>query len=268
MNLEEKSKEQLQKEDIKRIEQLRLIDDDFMTVFFSDFTDGIELILRIILNKDQLIVKQSRTQHIIKNIHGRTIWLDIDAVDENDRRYNIEIQRTDKGAIPKRARYHSSMIDASVLSPGDNFELLPETYIIFITENDVLGENKSVYEINRTIKGSFNTFDDGAHIIYVNGKVKDDTALGKLMHDFYCTSPDDMYYNKLADRARFFKKSEGGRSKMCQILDDMRNEAVKARDREYARKLIVRGKDSIDEIADLTGLSVNEVEVIKVALTA
>ena len=166
------------------------------------------------------------------------------------------------------ARYHSSIIDANVLNAGDDFELLPESYVIFITENDVLGKGEPIYEISRIIKGLNDIFDDGSHIIYVNGEVQNETALGKLMHDFYCTEPDDMYYNELAERARYFKKTEGGREKMCKIMEDMRNEAVAARNIEFARKLIARGKDTVEEIAELTGLTVEEVEALKGTLTA
>ena len=88
------------------------------------------------------------------------------------------------------------------------------------------------------------------------------------MHDFYCTEPDDMYYNELAERARYFKKTEGGREKMCKIMEDMRNEAVAARNIEFARKLIARGKDTVEEIAELTGLTVEEVKALKGTLTA
>jgi hypothetical protein len=77
-----------------------------------------------------------------------------------------------------------------------------------------------------------------------------------------------MYYNELAERARYFKKTEGGREKMCKIMEDMRNEAVAARNIEFARKLIARGKDTVEEIAELTGLTVEEVEALKGTLTA
>ena len=48
------------------------------------------------------------------------------------------------------------------------------------------------------------------YIIYVNGEYQDDSPLGILMHDFYCTNPDDMRFKELADRARHFKRSEEG----------------------------------------------------------
>lgn len=49
-------------------------------------------------------------------------------------------------------------------------------------------------------------FGDDAHIIYVNSQIKGKTALGKLMHDFTCTDPDDMNYSVLAQRVRYFKE--------------------------------------------------------------
>ena len=50
--------------------------------------------------------------------------------------------------------------------------------------------------------------EDISHIIYVNSQIKDESALGKLMHDFYCTDPKDMNYKILAERVRYFKEDE------------------------------------------------------------
>lgn len=38
--------------------------------------------------------------------------------------------------------------------------------------------------MDRVIKETGKVFDDEAHIIYVNGTFRDETPLGKLMHDF------------------------------------------------------------------------------------
>lgn len=54
----------------------------------------------------------------------------------------MEIQRADRGAGAKRARYHSSLIDANVTEPGEKLENLAETYVIFITERDVWEREK------------------------------------------------------------------------------------------------------------------------------
>ena len=78
---------------------------------------------------------------------------------------NVELQKADSGAKPKRARYNSSLMDANAILPGDDIEQLPETYMIFITEKDVLEGNLPVYHIDRTIKETGEVFNDKAHII-------------------------------------------------------------------------------------------------------
>ena len=53
-------------------------------------------------------------------------------------------------------------------------------------------------------------FKDEAYIIYVNSQIKDETKLGRLMHDFSCTNAKDMHNKVLADRVRYFKEDERG----------------------------------------------------------
>ena len=55
------------------------------------------------------------------------------------------------------------------------------------------------------------------------------TELGKLMHDFFCTDPDDMHYRELANKVRYFKEDEKGVAAMCKVMEDMRNEADERR---------------------------------------
>ena len=221
-------------EDLERIRNFRLMDDDFMKVCFEDNVEATELVLRIILNKPDLRVTKVISQKLMKNLLGRDIQLDIDATDSENKEYDIEIQRDDYGADPKRARYHSSILDAHLLKSGQNFKDLPETYVIFITEHDVFGEGEPIYVINRTIEGSSRQFNDGEHIIYVNGEATNqETELGRLMHDFACTSADDMYYEELAERVRYYKEDEKGVESMCKAIEEMRNEVA----REVALKV-------------------------------
>ena len=140
--------------------------------------------------------------------------------------YNVEIQRSDEGAIPRRARYNSSMIDARTVSKGTEFPDLPETYVIFITEHDIWKRGRPIYKVRRTFEDTADAFDDGAHILYVNGECQSDDPLGRLMHDFFCTNPNDMYSEVLAERARFFKEDEKGVSTMCRVMEELYNEGV------------------------------------------
>lgn len=177
------------------------------------------------------------------------------AVDRENHVYNIEIQRNDKGAGIKRARYNSGLLDANVTEPGENYNSLNETYVIFITERDVLGEGLLIYHIDRTIRETGKLFGDESHIIYVNSQIKDETALGKLMHVFSCTNAKDMYYEVLADRVHYFKEDEKGVAIMCKAMKDMR----KAERLEIAEKLLALGKLNYEEIATSANLTVDEV---------
>ncbi len=214
--------------DLERIKSFRLIDDDFMIVCFDDNIECTELLLRIVLDIPDLEVESVKTQKVMKNLLGRDICLDIHARDSTGKIFNIEIQRSDKGADRKRARYHSSILDSHLLKPGDDFSNMPETYVIFITENDVIGEGKPIYFIDRQITNIGKPFNDGEHIVYVNGSNRDSmTELGKLMHDFFCENADDMYFSALADRVRYQKESEKGVATMSRVMDELRIETAK-----------------------------------------
>lgn len=184
-----RDKEIIQQEMLQHIRDFCLMDDVFMTKCFENNIECTELVLRIVMDKADLSVKNARTQYNIKNLQGRSVRLDVFANDSLNKKYNIEFQRDSGGAGAKRARYNSSLIDANAIIPGENVEELPECYVIFITEEDIFGENLSIYHIDRTIHETGKSFGDGSHIIYVNGTYRGEDALGKLMHDFFCTSP-------------------------------------------------------------------------------
>ena len=267
--IDEAERELQHQEDLQRIRGFRLIDDDFMNAVFDDNIEGTELLLRIILGKPTINVSRVKTQRVMKNLTGRDIWLDIDASDDTGKEYNLEVQRADKGADRKRARYHSSIKDAHLLKPGDDFNRLPESYVIFITESDVMKGGLPLYQIERIVTNNGEPFNDGEHIIYVNGEDKNSaTKLGKLMHDFYCTDPDDMHYKQLADKVRYFKENEEGVRSMCATLEKMRDEtAKKAAEQateqtkiQMALKMIKDGELSLDKIANYTSLAIDKVK--------
>lgn len=214
------------------------------------------------MDKPDLVVKRAQTQYSMKNLQGRSVRLDVYAEDSENKKYNVEIQRTDRGAGARRARYNSSLIDANTILSGTGVDELPETYVIFITENDVLGKGKPIYHINRMIEETGDFFHDGSHIIYVNGAYRDDTPLGKLMHDFSCSNPADMNYKVLAERTRYFKEDKEGLESMCKVMEDMINEEVRENNIAIVMRMLERGKMSIEEIAEDVGLSVEEVKKI------
>ncbi len=76
---------------------------------------------------------------------------------------------------------------------GDDTESLPETYVIFITENDVMGKDKPIYHVDRYIEKIGEVFGDCSHLLYVNGADRHGTPIGLLMKDFSCLNASDIH---------------------------------------------------------------------------
>ena len=247
-----------------QIQRFRLIDDTFMSVVFQDL-DCTQFLIRTLLQDDDLSVTEVETQNSLKNLRGRSVRLDITAHDKTGKIYNIEVQRKDAGALPKRARYNSSMLDANVTRPGDDLENLPETYVIFITENDYFQEALPLYHVERTIQELSKPFRDEAHIIYVNGQYRGNDPIGSVMHDFFCADPKDMNNEILADEVAKYKDTDKGVNSMCCIMEELTNESLKEgmeKGRltnllENVKKFMARGM-SFDEVADTLELSIED----------
>ena len=100
------------------LKDLTLMSDSFMRAVLKN-PKCTEEVLRIILNKNQLQVIDQRLQADYKNLQGRSAILDCVAVDREHNLYNVEIQQKREGASPKRARYHSGLLDMNFLEPGE-----------------------------------------------------------------------------------------------------------------------------------------------------
>ncbi|MDE6580314.1 MAG: Rpn family recombination-promoting nuclease/putative transposase, partial [Ruminiclostridium sp.] len=212
-------RERLREEIKKRIKQMCLMDDDFMTMVLQH-KECAELVLRIILNRNDLNVLSCKSQYEIHSLSGRSVRLDVYAIDAAGKKYDIEIQRADSGAEPERARYNSSLLDANSLDKQKLPKDLPEIYVIFITENDVLKRNLPIYNIERVITQTGELFNDRSHIIYVNSQIRNETALGKLMSDFHNKDPKGMNYPVLEEKSEFYKYG-GGQSNMCRLVEEL-----------------------------------------------
>lgn len=287
MTEDERAKQQ---DYLRRIREFRLLDDDFMTKCFEGDPKYIQFVLRIILDMPDLVVHEVKTQVFVENLVKRSLRLDVLATDGRGRRLNVEIQRSDKGAEPKRARYHSSAIDILSLPKGEDFGALPETYVIFITEHDFFQSGLPVYHIDRYIAETRTAFGDDAHILYVNGAYRGNDPIGMLMHDFACPNPDEMYYQVLAERTRYFKESQKGVITMSRAFEEVREigrqegiqegieegiekgrqegieKGRQETQRENAMKMLAFGKNTLEEISIISGLSLEELKKLQVQL--
>ena len=168
---ENKKRERRHQEDLERLRGFRPIDDTFMRGLFKENIPLAELVLRIITGKPDLVLLKCETQADMKRVTGaRSVCLDAYATDSTGKKYDIEVQRSDNGADPHRARYHSSMLDI---------------------------------------------------------EYRDNSDIGRLMHDFNCTNASDMYFDLLAEKTRYLKENPKGVNEMCKVMEDLRNEGVK-----------------------------------------
>jgi len=267
--MNEKQKHQ---QDLERLRRLRPIDDDFMRCLFKDNIPLAQLVLRIITGKPDLVITNCQTQKDMKRLAGaRSICLDAYGTDTAGKRYDMEVQREDKGANPHRARYHSSVLDVENLDAGQEFDQLPDTYTIFITEKDFYGLGEPVYPIERMNLLTGKPFEDGEHILYVNGEYRGNSDIGKLMHDFNCTDAADMNFELMAERTRYLKENPEGVEQMCKVIEDIREEGIKEGIKEGMKKsvritalrMLADGTLALEKIAEYVGLPLDEVEKLQ-----
>ena len=214
----------MNQEYLEFVKALRPIDDIFMKVIFND-QHCIELLFHIIFEEDISITKW-HIQDEYRNLHGRTVIMDIVASTENGNIIDVEMERSLKNASPLRARFHASILDSSLSYVNEKWEKLPEIYVIFICEKDVLETNRLKNHIQR-YREDGKAFEDKVHIIYVNANKEDETPLGKLMHDLRCENHEDMYDEVLKERVRYFKQKEGGKKIMCDMMEKLEKRGEK-----------------------------------------
>ena len=247
------------------IHDVTLMNNRFLNKALDGNIPATQRMLRIILNNDKIKVRKVGVQQWLQNLYGHSAQLDILAEDENGTQFNVEIQRNDEGASARRARFYCGALDMHFLDRGKKYETLPDAYVIFITETDVLKNGRPLYHIQRSIDETGESFGDGSHIVYVNAACQDDTPLGRLMQDFNCSNPAKMYYKELADTVNYFKSTKEGEIDMTDIIEayaeNRAEKAVNQSNVEVAKNLLAEGM-SEDFILRTTKLSLEEVRAL------
>ena len=250
---------------------MTLMSDILFNAMMNNNKECMEYILRIIVNKKDLQVYNVEIQHTVPNPFSRGVRYDVFATDSQGNEYDIEVQQADSGAVPKRGRYNSSMLDYMSLDKNQDWDKLPNTYVIFITENDVLRGGVPIYHINRRIdEMNGELYSDGNQIIYVNGayKVKEGeekTELMSLIEDFRCSNANDMTSQILAARMKQIKNSEEEMTNMCKEVEKYAaNKVAEAKMEEKIENVIGMIKEGlgIDLIARVSRLTVDQVTAI------
>ena len=158
------------------------------------------------------------------------------------------------------------MMDSRMLKAGQEFSELQDSYMVFITRTDIFKRGIPIYMINRYFEETNELFDDGSHIVYVNGNYKGDDKVSRLMHDFGCKESRDMYYPELAKGVKHFKE-EGGRKRMCEAVEkygDRRAESARLNSLlESIRNLMENMKLGAEQAMNVLGVNDSDREILQ-----
>ena len=251
----------------KLIDGLTLFDDDLMSRVFDKNIEATELLLRIILERKIKVISVNGQEEMKSAaVGGRNITLDVHALDENGEKMDIEVQGNSEGAHIRRARYHSSVLDSRMLKEGQEFKEIKDSYVIFIYKRDKFQEGLPLYHIDRYVRETGKLFEDGSHIIYVNGNYKGDDEIGHLMQDFHQTDPDNMHYKELSQGVRHFKEVEEGCDTMCEAVQEYAkeyaSECLKTEKAELVENFMKNMNLTLEQALDAAGIHGEERDAI------
>ena len=211
-------KEMTFEEKVERVKNFRPIDDAFFEVLAAN-KEVCEEILRTILEDSNLVVSEVITQKSEKNIYGRSVRLDALCVLGDGTQCNVEVQRSDNDDHLKRARYNASVITARESNTGERFDEILELYIIYISEFDFLKGKKTIYHLDKVLRETGKTVDDGLHEIFVNTAIDDNSDIAELMSCFTKKEVNNDKFPAFSKEVKRLKTTEGGVSTMCDVME-------------------------------------------------
>lgn len=203
------------------IKNLRIFDDNFMKIVFKDDKQCVQEVINVIIpyaNK----IKELYVEDSIKNLSGKDIRYDVVAVTQQ-MIIALEVQKDKYKASPQRTRLYDSLLTSKSMKPGISYKKQSQTAAIFIMEEDYYGLKKAVYHIQRKVEETGKSFQDGAMIMYVNGKYRGNDAIGRLMHDFNQKDYRKIYNKVLKEKVRKLKETKEGKEKMCKLFEEIEN---------------------------------------------
>ncbi|MCD8336229.1 MAG: Rpn family recombination-promoting nuclease/putative transposase [Lachnospiraceae bacterium] len=259
---------------VDRIVGSNLLSDTLVSIALED-PPACQYVLRKILGQKDLKVVQSKGQYRLLNLTAKDSVLDVLAEDSSGRLMNVEMQRRDTVDHARRTRYYGSMLDKSSLDKGLTYDQLPDVYIIYISETDMLETGETVSRVKKTLGKDAKAYDDGSHVIYVNAEVDDGSEVAEMMKYFKTADPDDMSHGALSERIRFLKREKGGYEIMCEAAEQLINWGIEqgieqgiergvaqgdvSRARKAAKNMRKKGLE-LSYIAEVLDSSIEQVE--------
>ncbi|MBD5545508.1 MAG: Rpn family recombination-promoting nuclease/putative transposase [Lachnospiraceae bacterium] len=186
----------------KTFQQLNLSNAFLFAAALED-SEICRLVLEIILGKRLSKVKVHAEQSILVSSDFRSIRLDIYASDEMQVSYDVEAQNDDRKNLAKRSRYHQAEMDVSSLKPGDDFNDLKPSYVIFICTFDPFEKGLYRYTFEERCLECDMGLGDGTRKIFLNTRGREDGNVPKELVHFlkYMEQSTDEYVSDLTEES-------------------------------------------------------------------
>lgn len=196
------------------IKSTRPIDDELARVIFKDerAPELVQTILRTIPALKNVVVTKVNTQYDMPSLgFGKEYRLDIYATDSKGRSYDIELQRAKDGADPRRAFCQLAVLASEHVKKGQMPEVLPPTYVAFVTETDVMKKGKFLV-CARMVDEDGDELAVGQYIAYMNAAYTDPegktTQCAAIAHDFLCSEPENMLVPVMRELTHKYKNTQ------------------------------------------------------------
>lgn len=244
----------------KIVEQLVIMDDTMFEAMCQS-PDFVEELLQVVLNEPKLRIKPKSlvAQKSVKNLRGRSIRMDAYVEGEDNRIFNIEVQKADNCNHVKRVRYNASVITAHGSEPGDSFDDVQTLCMIYLSKKDIFGKGRAVYHVQNTILETKDLVDNGLVEIYINAEINDGSKISALMDVFKKEKLDNMdkdMFPKTYAKFNSLKHDEEEVSKMCDLVEKYARDHAEEYAEEYAER---RSVCSVIEALSKINFSKNEI---------
>lgn len=213
------------------------------------------------------------TQETILCIESRGVRLDVLAEDSEGRIFNIEVQKATTVDHARRIHLYSSLIDSDLLERGKPFNEIPTLVMIYISETNIWQFHGAMSRVVKVWKDNGKIFDDGLEIIGVNAAVDDGSKVAALMAYFKTADPTDETHGELSKKVKYLK-AEGGLQMIIDTMDinyiegleEGKEQGINQEKAATALKLLQKNSYPLEEISEITGLSIARILQIKETL--
>ena len=244
------------------IARLNLMDNGFFQKVMQD-TESCEEMLQILLQMPNLKVLTNQIERNIPNMTGHAVTLDLICEDDNGNIINVEVQKANDTNHQKRVRYNMACMDTLSIDKGKAYHELPDLYVIFISSFDLFKLRQTTYRIRRVIEDTTHYVENGTHELYVNTKVDDGSDIAQLMQYFKNSNGIHPLFPKLSSQIHYYKETPEGVTTMGDVWEEYADKKVAKQAKEMAIALLKKNIMTLAEIAELTKLSVEEVNALQ-----